>query len=190
MTTWTIDTSELDALLRAFTPELRGRLHMAGARAVARLCRQHLRQEGQRRHASANRLGAVPSKHFEQATVHAEASADDAHVLIALPGLSRAFGAITVTPKRAKALTLPVAAEAYGKKASEMGRDGWALFTAKSLRGLLLGKRKAIGEVKALYLLRARVRLPQDRTLLPSDAALAAATCDGMITRLRSLVKG
>lgn len=189
MTTWQIDTSELEGLIRAFSPEGRGRLHMASARAVAVLIRRHLRQEGQRRHRSANRLGAMPTGHFERATVAATASAEEAHVLIALPGIARAFQAITITPRRAKALTLPVAAEAYGKKASELARDGWALFTAKSLRGLLMGTNKATGETKALYRLVTRARQPQDRTLLPSDNALAQATVNGLIRRLRAFIK-
>ena len=91
MTLWTVDTRELDALCRAFSAETRSRLHLAGARSVAVLCRRHLRALGQSRHASANRLGAAPSGHFEQAIVEADASADDAHVRLLLPGLSRAF---------------------------------------------------------------------------------------------------
>ncbi|MEG1427794.1 MAG: hypothetical protein RSC76_08920 [Oscillospiraceae bacterium] len=107
MTTWKIDTSELDALIRAFSTEQRGQLHLASARAVASLCRRHLRQIAQTRHASANRLGATPTRHFEHANVFAEASADDAHVHIKLPGLARAFVPITITPAPKKSSSTP-----------------------------------------------------------------------------------
>ena len=103
-TLWTVDTRELDALCRAFSAETRSRLHLAGARSVAVLCRRHLRALGQSRHASANRLGAAPSGHFEQAIVEADASADDAHVRLLLPGLSRAFRSLTLVPRRARRL--------------------------------------------------------------------------------------
>ena len=64
---WTVDTRELDALCRAFSPESRTRLHHAAARSVSVLCRRHLHTIGQSRHATANRLGAAPTGHFEQA---------------------------------------------------------------------------------------------------------------------------
>ncbi|MGN0890525.1 MAG: hypothetical protein ACI4W7_02615 [Candidatus Spyradenecus sp.] len=189
MTTWQIEMSAFDALVRAFSRDGRARLYMASARAVSNLCRGHIRQESRRRHATANRLGATPSNHFEQATLTASASAEEAHVFIALPGISRAFRALSIVPRRARAITLPIAPEAYGKKASELERDGWALFTAKSLRGLLMGKNKATGETKPLYKLLAKVSQPQDRTLLPSDNALAQATVEGLIRRLRAIAK-
>jgi len=186
-TLWTVDTRELDALCRAFSAETRSRLHLAGARSVAVLCRRHLRALGQSRHASANRLGAAPSGHFEQAIVEADASADDAHVRLLLPGLSRAFRSLTLVPRRARALTIPLAAEAYGKKASELSREGWALFATK---GVLMGSRKSTGATKPLYALKSRVRLRQDRSLLPSDNALSRAAREGFMLRLVALIKG
>ena len=186
-TLWTVDTRELDALCRAFGAEARKRLHLASARAVAVLCSRHLRTLSQSRHASANRLGAAPSGHFEQAIVESEASPDEAHVILTLPGLARAFRSLTIVPRRARALTLPLAAESYGKKASELSRDGWGLFATKSV---LMGSRKSTGEVKPLYALKPRVRLRQDRSLLPSDNALSRAAREGFLRRLVAFVKG
>ena len=102
---WTVDTRELDALCRAFSPESRTRLHHAAARSVSVLCRRHLRTIGQSRHATANRLGAAPTGHFEQAGITLTAAPDDAHVRLTLPGLARAKGARILADDEAGRLT-------------------------------------------------------------------------------------
>ena len=182
---WTVDTRELDALCRAFSPESRTRLHHAAARSVSVLCRRHLRTIGQSRHATANRLGAAPTGHFEQTGITLTAAPNDAHVRLTLPGLARAFRPLVIRPRRAKALTLPIAAEAYGKKVSELKRSGWALFQAK---GVLMGKSPA-GSLRPLYALKTSVRLRQDRTLLPADERLAETARKGYLRRLAAFLR-
>ena len=186
-----IDDSNLSRLLNAMGSQGRAALNRTAAYGLLTLCRKHLKVEASRRHTSANRLGATPTGHLEEAarTMTATANATEGEVQIFSPGFRRVFGALTITTRTARALTLPLDAASYGKRAGELQREGWQLFRspAKGLRAILLGKHPGSGEVKALYLLRARVTLPQDRALLPSDKAMASAVHNAVATYLQAI---
>lgn len=189
MITWSINDTELKALLKTLSHEMRQDLHAGIAVALLACCREHLRKESARRHASARRLGATPSGHLERATFSTEASPDAGTVLIASPGISRTFRTLTITPRRAKALTIPIAPEAYARRTAELSRAGWQLFRAQKWHGILFGKNPVSGEVKALYALKGRVTLPQDRSLLPTDDTLQQTARNALAKLLQHFCK-
>lgn len=178
MIRFSIEDDSLRRLVLAMGPKGRTRLNRAAAYGLLELCRRHLKREAKGRHATAHRLGGVPTRHLEKAArdMTAAANAVEGAVNIASPGFGRVFSPITIRPRRARALTIPIAGVAYGQRADDLRRKGWTLFRspAKGVRDILLGKGPT-GEVKALYALRASVTLPQDRTLLPTDQAMADA---------------
>jgi hypothetical protein len=161
------------------------------------------------RHATADRLGATPSGHLERAaeSVHSESDANAATVNVTSPGMSRAFGDITIKPGSGKKyLTIPATAEAYNTRAGAFNDLRLAFFKG----GLLalvkadqsrLSDRKASGfgvESKAAkadktkerppvyYWLKKEVKQKQDRTLLPSDKLLQSAAEEGTRDWLKS----
>ena len=149
----------------------RHNLFSAAANAVSNLVRKHVARESQMRHSSASRLGAQPTGHLEKGAraVTFAASPERGEVIIPIPGASRAFRDVTITPQGRSALTLPIDHRAYGRRAAEMESLGWKLFMrrGKSARGILFGERD--GETVPLYVLKKRVTQRQDRSLLPSD---------------------
>lgn len=179
MIRFSIEDDTLRRLVLAMGPQGRTRLNRVAAYGLLELCRRHLKREAQGRHATAHRLGGVPTRHLEKAArdMTATANAVEGAVNIASPGFGRVFSPITIRPRRARALTIPIAGVAYGQRADDLRRKGWTLFRspAKGVRDLLMGEHEATGLVKALYVLRASVTLPQDRTLLPDDQAMTDA---------------
>ncbi|MGN0886406.1 MAG: hypothetical protein ACI4RT_05340 [Candidatus Spyradenecus sp.] len=186
-----IDDSNLSRLLNAMGSQGRAALNHTAAYGLLTLCRKHLKVEASRRHASANRLGATPTGHLEEAarTMVSTADATAGEVQIFSPGFRRVFGSLSIKARNSRALTLPLDAASYGKRAGELRREGWQLFRspAKGLRAILLGKHPGTGEVKALYLLRASVTLPQDRTLLPSDRSMVDAVRSALCRHLQAI---
>lgn len=191
MIRFSIEDANLSRLIAALGDRGRAALNRTAAYGLLTLCRKHLKVEASRRHSSANRLGATPTGHLEEAarTMVSTADATAGEVQIFSPGFRRVFGSLSVKARNARALTLPLDAASYGKRAGELRREGWQLFRspAKGLRAILLGKHPGSGEVKALYLLRASVTLPQDRTLLPSDRSMVDAVRAAVASRLQTI---
>ena len=166
-------------------PEGRRLLFSVEANAVRILVRDHLFRIAPRHHTSAHRLGAMPTGHIEKgaSATHFTASANGAEVIIPIPGLSRAFGPLTITPRNAAALTLPVSPHAYGKRVGDLRTNGWNIFRPKG-HDILMG---SLGDDEAvpLYVLKRRVQLKQDRSLLPSDAELGGTASKAMLDYIR-----
>ena len=164
--------------------EGRRQLFFVAANAVRILVRDHLSRIAPRHHISAHRLGATPTGHIEKGAraMHFIASANGAEVIIPIPGLSRAFGPLTITPRNAAALTLPVSPHAYGKRVGELRANGWNIFRPKG-HDILMG---SLGDDEAvpLYVLKKRVQLKQDRSLLPSDAELGGTASKAILRYL------
>lgn len=172
-----IQDANFKRLLQASGPAGRQRLYDAATLGMLTLLRAHFRREAPRRHATAHRLGASPTNHLERVTLSREATAQAAYVGIASPGIRRALGPLTIRPRNARALTIPIAAEAYGHRAGELSaKYGLSLFAAKSKagRGILFGADHD-GNIKPLYVLRASAHIPQDRSLLPTLSELRNA---------------
>ena len=164
--------------------EGRRQLFFVAANAVRILVRDHLSRIAPRHHISAHRLGATPTGHIEKGAraTHFTASSDSAEVIIPIAGLSRAFGPLTITPRNAAALTLPVSPHAYGKRVGELRANGWNIFRPKG-HDILMG---SLGDDEAvpLYVLKKRVQLKQDRSLLPSDAELGGTASKAILRYL------
>jgi len=166
-------------------PEGRRLLFSVAANAVRILVRSHLSRIAPRHHISAHRLGATPTGHIEKGAraTHFTASSDSAEVIIPIAGLSRAFRPLTITPRTANALTLPVSPYAYGKRVGELRANGWNIFRPKG-HDILMG---SLGDDEAvpLYVLKRRVQLKQDRSLLPSDTELSGTASKAMLDYIR-----
>jgi hypothetical protein len=143
------------------------------------------------RHKTADRLGAKPTRYLEYASGRSGngkqttelGKVDEKEINITIrntPGLKRAYGPLDITPRRARALTIPLAAESYGKSVADLRRAGHVLFRPKG-RNVLAeevsvrrkGRRKkgesaTVTEIRPMYVLVKRVHIPQDRGLLPT----------------------
>ena len=116
----------LQRFSRLVKPAGRRMLFSAAGNAVSNLINRHLKRISPTRHRSANRLGATPTGHLEQRpTFHA--TSNYAEVVIPIPGINRAFKDLTITPKDAPFLTLPLNAVSYGKRAATVrSHVAWA----------------------------------------------------------------
>ena len=185
MTLKVIHPRNLGKWLDLVKSEGRRQLFSVAANAVRILVRDHLFRIAPRHHISAHRLGATPTGHLEKGARATQftASANGAEVIIPIPGLSRAFGPLTITPRNAAALTLAVSPHAYGKRVGELRANGWNIFRPKG-HDILMG---SLGDDEAvpLYVLKRRVQLKQDRSLLPSDAELGTTASKAMLDYIR-----
>ena len=155
------------------------------ANAVRILVRSHLFRIAPRHHISAHRLGATPTGHIEKGARATQftASTNGAEVIIPIAGLSRAFRPLTITPRTANALTLPVSSHSYGKRVGELRANGWNIFRPKG-KDTLWGKLQDEDDAVPLYVLKKRVQLKQDRSLLPSDAELGGTASKAILRYL------
>jgi len=173
---------KLRGLLMEEPADYRKELFSVGANALASGLQRYLRREAGRRHVTANRLGARPTGLIRKgaARITAHASASDAIVSVPIVGIARAFHDLTIKPRAAKALTIPIAAAAYGHRVRELVRMGWTVFRPQGRDFLMGRKRNGDGEAVALYSLRKSVVVRQDRTLLPSDDQVSATITNAM----------
>jgi hypothetical protein len=121
-------------------------------------------------HRTANRLGAVPTGHLVDAyeAIEGVSSAQSASLLV--PGASRlraAFGRYVVTPKNgSKFLTIPVAREAYGKRAGEF--EDLFFLRAGPRKTPLLARNAGLG-FQTMYVLVPKAEIPEDPNLIPFE---------------------
>lgn len=186
MTLKVIHPRNLGKWLDLVKSEGRRQLFSVAANAVRILVRNHLSRIAPRHHMSAHRLGATPTGHIEKGAraTHFTASSDSAEVIIPIAGLSRAFRPLTITPRTANALTLPVSSHSYGKRVGELRANGWNIFRPKG-KDTLWGKLQDEDDAVPLYVLKKRVQLKQDRSLLPSDAELGGTASKAMLDYIR-----
>ena len=185
MTLKVIHPRNLGKWLDLVKPEGRRLLFSVAANAVRILVRNHLSRIAPRHHISAHRLGATPTGHIEKGAraTHFTVSSDSAEVIIPIAGLSRAFRPLTITPRTANALTRPVSSHSYGKRVGELRANGWNIFRPKG-KDTLWGKLQDEDDAVPLYVLKKRVQLKQDRSLLPSDAELGGTASKAILRYL------
>jgi len=164
----------------------RRNLFSAAANALKIEVQAHIRRDAPRRHFSAERLGGQRTNHLTKGAARVSFSADDNHgeVHIPIAGIGRAFHDIVITPRHARALTLPVHGAAYGHRASELSRMGWTIFRPKG-HDVLMGSRKGDKEAVTLYALKKRVQQRQDRSLLPSDQKINSVVARAMMAEIQ-----
>lgn len=186
-------TPRLRSLMGALQGAGRRDLHAAMGVEVQNLTYQHVSTLAGSRHDTANRLGAAPSNHLAQAAEKIAAptalSADSnaATLTINHVGMIRALRDVTIVPREAKALAIPVNAIAYNRRPAQI----WAelnLFIPKGKNVIAMSDGK---KITVLYVLVRSVTQKQDRTLLPSDNEFSAAAAVGAKTFISdSLKKG
>lgn len=158
--------------------------------AVLEATRDHLDEMSRHRHTSAKRLGAKPTHHFEYASGRVNggtgqgtelSDVTDGSFAVSIrgtPGLLRAFGPVTVRPRRAKWLTIPIHKDAYGKRVSDLRREGRVLFRPGKARILAEADKGAKGRIRPLYALCKETTSRRDRGLLPTRERLAKVAAD------------
>jgi len=168
----------------AFADNGRG-LYSEAAKSVATLTRQHLERYASSHHGTADRLGAPRSGHLEPAAEGTVPVHDNTGfgVSIRSPGIQRARRDLEIRPREKKALTLPLHALAYGRRAADVERTfGLTLFRPNKKGG---GKHNILatnmdGKLVALYALVQRARVPKDESMIPTNTQLRQAGADGL----------
>ena len=167
-------------LRRVLRPGERRPLHQAMADDAALLARRHVSRLNQ--HATAQRLGARPTRHLARVARGIEAAADETAGVLLIPAASRlraAFGPYVVTPGAGKKyLTIPVHPAAYGRRAGEL--ENLIFLRTGPNRTPILARQAPSNRpgagLETMYLLVRSARIPEDRTLLPwPEIPLAAA---------------
>lgn len=113
-------TPALARVRRGLSGAGRPRLHSMIGRRVVETVRNHLIKIAPQRHRTANSLGAQPTRHLERGLegIRPALLQDEVQIFIPIPGISRAFHDLTITPRAgSKYLTIPATAEAYGRRA-------------------------------------------------------------------------
>lgn len=170
-------------------------LYSAAANAVAILVRAHLAELGSWKHQSAEDLGAQPTGILGKAAARTTSSASSEYgeVVIPTPAVRRAFHDVEIRPKDAGALTIPAAAESYGKRVNVLEALGWKIFRPKDKKGskdkgYLMGAKDG-EDPKLLYWIRASARQEQDRSLLPSDEDINSTAANAMMSVIRAAAR-
>lgn len=178
--------------VKAFIEGLKNRTPMnrMAANRVRNACREHLILRSLQ---VRNKLGAPTSGFWAKAArnvARAPITADQSGAIVSLehPGLARAFGPVTIRPTGGKKfLTIPLIAAAYNKRAYRI--KGLFPRIKKGASKGVLSKRGADGSIENWYALVPQVNQKQDRTILPSDAALEAAAIEGVKDYATKLVQ-
>jgi len=177
---------KLQSIMRTFTGAGLTALHQAAGTELQRITADHVAKIAATRHTTANKLGAAPKNFLAQASEQVSASSAlssgpaGATLTISHPGFLRAFQNVTIVPRTAKALAIPIHALAYGHRAGELW-DRLSLFIpkGKNIIAATIG-----GVLTPLYALCKSVTQKQDRSLLPSDAEFQKAATDGAMAYL------
>lgn len=179
-------SGRIKALLNAVGPAGRRELLDAAGAVLFADVRVHLLNYARSHHGSAQRLGAQPTGHLEKAaaTMQHDTGINSATVSIHSPGIGRVYQALTIRPKKARALTIPINAISYGKRVGELSRV-YQIFRPKGTDVLAA---EINGQMTLLYALKAMVTLPQDRSILPSDAAMGKSVRTGYLMKIQSIV--
>ena len=186
-------------LMAAFAPETRASMHALAADELAETIGAHIRRYAMSKHATARRFGAQPTRHYENGVGRISTSADSSrgYVVIPIPGISRAWGPVEITPVRANRLTIPITPggqTVYGKTVGELRALGWKFFQGPrghESEDILFGYRGKgkEREVKAMFVLKTFVRLEQDASLLPTQEALSKKASNAIIREVMEVVK-
>ena len=167
----------------------RAELHEAMGHEVQRLTHDHLSLLAATRHTTAEKLGATPSNHLAQAAEKISAAsalsadASSATLTINHPGMIRALRDVTILPRDAKRLAIPVHALAYNRRPAQIW-DALKLFIPKGKNVICMASGKTI---TALYVLVRSVTQKQDRSLLPSQEEFQQAAKTGARNYIRNL---
>lgn len=169
-----ISTPQLDGVIERLEPGARAELHREIAAEISETVRDHLRAYALSHHATANRLGATRTGNLEDAKVEATSDADGATVTVAALGIRRALGPVEIRPKGKQALTIPVAAIAYGRSVAYLKAHGVDVFRPKGKNYLAYKENPKSQFSTVIYILAKRATLKHEPDLLPRKEELAA----------------
>lgn len=192
-----VNPAQKDALAKAFSYQRITAINRKVSDFLVRRFAGYIYERSKTRHKTADRLnaphtgvlefsrGSNPSYTRRGGKIFGGVEGGSAFVKIqGVAGLARAVRALDIYPKKAKALTIPIAAESYAKTARKLSDAGWFLFIPKRKqmqdgdKGVLMGRLG--GVTKPLYLLRRHVHIRQDHNLLPSSRMIAEWTAQGI----------
>lgn len=193
-------TPVLDRILAHLGDKGRKKLEAAGAESAAAATRSWLLRLAQERHATAKKLEATPTGVIRRTAANTKWEERDggSYVVVPHPMFRRAFQDVTLEPKKAGALAIPVAKASYGRLPRTMGE----LFIWRREKGAegeddkgaaFLARTKGKGKNQKLELLfllwRGRLVQKQDPSLLPGKATLGEAAMIGVRRRLKAILR-
>ena len=181
-----IHTPQLDAIAKRLDPSARAELHREIAGRIQTVVDKHLASYALSHHKTANRLGARPTHNLEDARVDARSDSAGATVTVAAKGIRRALGPLEIRPRNKSALTIPVAALAYGRTVSYLRNQGIDIFRPKGKNYLAYRENPKSQFSTVLYILAKRATLKHEPDLLPTRETLAA----NALTAARAYVMG
>lgn len=179
-----------DAVMRVLRPESRAAIYSSAGRAVMNQVQRHIRSYMRTKHTTAHMLGARPTGNYEKGAAAITMSADSsgAEVRIPIPGLRRAWEDVTIRPGPGKrALTLPRAAIAYGRRVENVRALGWKVFRPKGT-DWLMGTKDGDETPTLLYVLVGGVVQRRDPSLLPSQGEIARTGLDAVLRQIQRAV--
>jgi hypothetical protein len=141
--------------------------------AAATGTRRHILKAAESRHTTATKLSATPTGYLTKRAglTEGRGTADGAEITVTGAIFRRVFGPVTIRPREAKMLAIPMRAESYGKRPGEF--SDLFVYRSKQGRAFLARKGAGQGRFEFLFLLKSFVILPQDRGLIPSDEQFA-----------------
>lgn len=169
-----ISTPQLNAIAKRLEPGARAELHREIAAEIGETVRDHLRRYALAHHRTASRLGARPTGNLEDAKIDARSDSSGATVTVAAKGIRRALGPVEIRPRNKSALTIPVAALAYGRTVSYLRNQGIDIFRPKGKNYLACRENPKSQFSTVLYILAKRATLKHEPDLLPTRETLAA----------------
>jgi hypothetical protein len=177
-----IDIADTVAEVRELGMRLKdpGEINAAIAVVTESSLKKYGRETAPSKHATANRLGARPTNHLIDAYNQIESQSDRSSATLLIPRASRlraAFGGYVQKPGPGKQfLTIPVAAEAYGKRAGEIADLVFMRVGPKKTP--ILARPNDDGGITTYYFLTPEVQVEEDTDLIPF-ADLEATARDG-----------
>ena len=167
-----INTPQLDGIIERLEPGARAELHQEIAGRVQTIVDNHLADYASKHHRTASGLGARPTGNLEDARVDASSDSTGATVTVAAMGIRRALGPLTITAKDKAALTIPVAAIAYGRTVGDLRNSGVDVFRPKGKNFLAYRENPKSQFSTVIYILAKRATLKHEPGLLPGQEEL------------------
>ena len=143
-------------------------MHQRIARDALLFVKEFGAQKSTTEHRTAITLGARETGHLAKAYEGIEAANDAGSARLLVPRSSRlraAFGSYSLRPVRSKYLTLPVNADAYGRRAGEF--DNLFPVRVGPKKSLVLARQVEGGGLETMYFLTTGVDIPEDASLIP-----------------------
>ncbi|MGN0876441.1 MAG: hypothetical protein ACI4TC_04140 [Kiritimatiellia bacterium] len=167
-----INTPQLDGIIERLEPGARAELHHEIAAEIQQTVQGHLRRYALAHHKTASGLGARPTGNLEDAKVEATSDSDGATVTVAALGIRRALGPVEIRPRNKQALTIPVAAIAYGRSVAYLKAHGVDVFRPKGKNYLAYKENPKSQFSTVIYILAKRAALKHEPELLPGSDEL------------------